>query len=214
MQSACDQTRRSLLIVLFSLLTILLTIRNSVSSLSFAKVLQPLTVEIGGLADRIASPIAVSDRSDAEAVSGGTSRASRLIPPWPAQSDASPEVEGLTDDWTGRSVVPNLSYGQFVLFYSFIALANCRGALATSVKASVERGPLFIIFPLPYPVEKSSTAGIRIVAVDRGAGRGQGTGTPGRRVRCDHLSNSLANNFQRINGIEERGRRCGRGQGN
>lgn len=66
-----------------------------------------------------------------ECVSGSTRRAAsrvlRLIPLWPAQSDASQEAERLTDDWTGRSAdVPNLSYSQFVLFYSFIALANWR----------------------------------------------------------------------------------------
>lgn len=66
-----------------------------------------------------------------ECVSGGTRRAAsrvlRLIPLRPAQSNASQEVERLTDDWTGRSTdVPNLSYSQFVLFYSFIALANWR----------------------------------------------------------------------------------------
>lgn len=68
-----------------------------------------------------------------ECVSGSTRRAEsrvlRLIPLWPAQSDASQEAERLTDDWTGRSAdVPNLSYSQFVLFYSFIALANCVAA--------------------------------------------------------------------------------------
>lgn len=66
-----------------------------------------------------------------ECVSGSTRRAAsrvlRLIPLWPAQSDASQEAERLTDGWTGRAAdVPNLSYSQFVLFYSFIALANWR----------------------------------------------------------------------------------------
>lgn len=57
-----------------------------------------------------------------------------------SQSDASQEAERLTDGWAGWSAdVPNLSYGQFVLFYSFIALANCRG------KASVETAFFLLI---------------------------------------------------------------------
>lgn len=71
------------------------------------------------------------ERNGRVCVSGSTRRAAsrvlRLIPLWPAQSDASQEAERLTDGWTGRAAdVPNLSYSQFVLFYSFIALANWR----------------------------------------------------------------------------------------
>lgn len=74
------------------------------------------------------------------------SRVLRLIPLCPAQSDASQEAERLTDDWTSRSAdVPNLSYGQFVLFYSFIALANWRRTRQSATKASVKRALFLLI---------------------------------------------------------------------
>lgn len=94
-----------------------------------------------------------------ECVSGSTrqatSRVLRLIPLWSTQSDASQEAERLTDDWTVRSAdVPNLSYSQFVLFYSFIALANCVAAYPPTRGKAKERSS----FSLSYPARSRESA--------------------------------------------------------